>query len=111
MPGEINSSRRRFQLSLTTIMLLVAMAAIAIGWWTDHARLKRQLRDRNAEIRVFALQNTDAAEVAAVLQKLFPDTKWDPTRIASDNRINGVVVAASRERLDVIEATLLQLDQ
>ena len=54
MPVEINKSRRRFQFRLSTIMLLIAIAAIAVGWWTDHARLVQQLRARDTEIRVFA---------------------------------------------------------
>lgn len=111
MPAEINKSRRRFQLRLTTIMLLIAIAATAVGWWADHSRLVQQLRAQDTEIRVFALQNSDAAEIAAALQKLFPDTKSDPTRISSDNRTNGLIVSASSDRLDVIEATLMRLDR
>ncbi len=105
--AEIPEARRRIQLSLTTIMLLIAIAAVAIAWWTDHSRLVQQLQARNLQIMVFSLQNADAAKAAAALNEQFPDSKSDPTRISVDARTNGLIVSASSETLTKIEALLL----
>lgn len=106
-----NPKRQRFQLSIATVMLLIAIVAISAAWWTDHSRLMQQLRARDIQIKVFSLQNADVATTAAALKEQFPDSKWEPTRISIDGRTNGLIVSAPSDTLDKIEALLMRMDR
>ena len=44
-------NRGFFRFSLRTVMFSVALAALAIAWWCDHASLARQLKDAERKIQ------------------------------------------------------------
>lgn len=111
MPVENNEPRRPFQFRLATLILLMVIIALASAWWADHVRLMRQLHSGHKEIKVFVLQNLNATQVAASLQRLLPDSELASITIAVDRRTNSLIVSGTSAGLDEIEATLTRLDQ
>jgi hypothetical protein len=41
----------KWQYSLKTYLMLIAVLAMAIGWWCDHQRLQSQLDDAKRQIQ------------------------------------------------------------
>lgn len=41
----------RPQFSLQTFILVIALIALAIGWWSDHYRLSEQLRKERMRVQ------------------------------------------------------------
>ena len=78
------------------------MAALA----ARHNQQNVQL-PQGATTRVFALQNSPAAESARVLSEILGGK---PLRIAVDERTNSLIVMADEETSEVVEALLTRLD-
>ena len=107
-----NSTRRRFfQLNLATIMLLMVIVAVVVAWWSDHSRLMKELQNRELEIRVYNLINTDAGQIAKTVTEQFPDTPYDPVRLSVDQRLNAIIISGHASKLDQIQALLQRLDE
>ncbi len=65
---------------------------------------------QHAALKVFALQNSDANEIAKIFRGLF-DPKQQNVRIGADKRTNSLIVSTSDlPLLDKIEALLMHLD-
>lgn len=63
--------------SLSNLLLLVAVVAVAIGWWCDHARL----RDANARLNAEAAALFQEANAGSTITALgFPNGELPPSR-------------------------------
>jgi hypothetical protein len=63
-------------------------------------------------LKIFSLQNASASDAAAILQSVLPVSQnEEPLRIGVDARSNALIVSASEEKLKIIEAVLLRLDE
>ncbi len=105
---------RRYQWTLRTLMMLVLIFGLMVGWWVDHRRLTRRIPTRpqpSLEVRVFSIVNGDSKELAAAIGELFPGDNENPPKITAESRTNSVMVRGTAEDLNVIEAILLKLDQ
>ena len=110
---EDDRSSRRPQLSLRTLMLIVLVLAIAIGWWVDHSRLVRRVPEQsqpNLVIKIFSLENGDAQELTKALRELFPPDSTGSMHVACDARTNSIMARGTTADLKLIEAILLRLD-
>jgi Bacterial type II/III secretion system short domain len=65
-------------------------------------------RDRNTQVRVFALQTAKAANMLRVLAQVYGDK---PMRMSADEAQNAIIVAAPPEHLQAVEELIRALDQ
>ena len=64
--------------SLSNLLLVVAVVAVAIGWWCDHARLRNANARLNAEAAAL-FQEANAGSTITALQ--FPNGELPPSQI------------------------------
>lgn len=65
--------------SLSNLLLVVTVAAVATGWWCDHARLRTANARLNAEAA--ALMSDWNAGGSTITALKFPNGKLPPSRV------------------------------
>ena len=66
--------------SLSNLLFVVAVVAIAIGWWCDHARLRNANARSNAEAAAL-FQEANARGSTAFTALDFPNGELPPSRV------------------------------
>ncbi len=110
---EDRISPRRRQLTLRTLMLVVLILALSLGWWVDRGNLKKQIPAQpqpNLEVKIFTLLNGKAQELAGAIRELFPSDPANPLYVASDPITNSIIVRGTEGDLEVVEAILLKIE-
>lgn len=64
--------------------------------------------DAEPQIKIFHLQNAEAAALAGILAQLFPNTKMN---VGVDHRTNSLIINGPEDELMKVEAILLRLDE
>ena len=110
---EVRTLPRKRQLTLRTLMLVVLILALSLGWWVDHGNLKKQIPAQpqpNLEVNIFTIRNGKAQELAGAIRELFPSDAANPLYIASDPNTNSIMVRGTAGDLEVVEAILLKIE-
>lgn len=102
---------RWYQYRLSTLLLIVLIVALALGWWVDRSRLARQIPAQPQGIKVFSVVNADATELSNALRDLFSKDESDPVFVAVEPRTKQIIVRGPTGKLTEIEAIVLRLDQ
>jgi hypothetical protein len=101
--------RRLLQLRLSTLLLMVAMLALAAGWWSDHLRLERKIRMLTRETVILNLNYVNSDDAVRTLRGMH---QGDTDLVfGSDSRSNSVVVSGSPKAIASIKAVIERLDQ
>jgi type II secretory pathway component GspD/PulD (secretin) len=108
-PHPERKRRRLLQLRLSTLLLVMAMFALAAGWWADRLRLEKKIRMLTNETVVFHLKYVQSDDAVRILSQMYPgETKL---AFGSDSRSNSIVVSGPVEAIASIEASINRLDQ
>ncbi len=110
---EDRTSPRRRQLTLRTLMLVVLILALALGWWVDHGNLTKKIPAQpppNLEIMITSLRNANAQEMVNAVRELFPNNAARPLYIAGDPNTNSIMFRGTKEDLEIVEAILLKIE-
>ena len=55
---------KKFRFSLRSLLFLVTLCAVLLGWWADHRRLTQRMRDLEEEMMIKqAIQSGEMTEV------------------------------------------------
>jgi type II secretory pathway component GspD/PulD (secretin) len=105
---ESPRARRWFQLRLSTLLLLVMIAALSAGWFADRRRLQEEIESLQRKTAVISLSYLSADDAAGVLKDLAGTSS--EFVLGSDTRSNSIVVRGSAEDIESVKAVLRQLD-
>jgi hypothetical protein len=110
--GTCESARspgRWLQLRLSTLLLLVAIAALAAGWFADRRRLEHEIQSLRRETHVIQLKFVSSDHAAGTLKEMLGAASH--VALASDARSNCIVVTGSTRDIDSVKEVLANLDQ
>ena len=69
--------RSRWQLQLSSLLLIVVIFAVLLAWLADHRSLQSQIKPPEKKVSVvYQLQNASAHRVARKLSTLYPDQRF-----------------------------------
>ncbi len=68
------------KLSLSNLLMLVALIAVAIGWWSDRRKLSHEIETLNAECAISFQQMSHFTMANGFGALSFPDGKLPPQR-------------------------------
>ncbi|MCX7426072.1 MAG: hypothetical protein NTW96_10690 [Planctomycetia bacterium] len=104
-------STRWYQYRLSTLLLIVLIVALALGWWVDRSRLAAQIPAQPQGIKIFSVVNVDAMDLSNALRDLFSKDESDPVFVAVEPRAKQIIVRGPTGKLAEVEALVLRLDK
>jgi type II secretory pathway component GspD/PulD (secretin) len=116
MAAEATKSRegvstRWYQFRLSTLLLIVLIVALALGWWVDRSRLAAQIPAQPQGIKTFSVVYADATDLSNALRELLSKDESDPVFVAVDPRAKTIIVRGPTDKLAEVEALVLRLDK
>ena len=97
---------RRPRVRLSTLLLIVTVAACLLAWWLDHQRLASQINTAEPIIIVYRLQYLEAEDVSKIIQDAYKDQM-----LGVDANSNSLIVTATPDVHQKLELQLRTLDQ
>jgi hypothetical protein len=102
---------RWYQYRLSTLLMIVLLVALGLGWSVDRSRLAKQIPTQPQGIKVFSIVRADAVELSNALRELFSKDAAEPVFVAVDTRTKCIIVRGPTGKLAEVEALVLKLDQ
>ena len=113
-----NSRQKWRQLGLSSLLLVVTIAAVLTGWFVDHQNLRSQIKPVERKfVTVYQLQNASPARVMSELSILYPAQRFvsgatgKPSGMTKSQQDQSVIVSCDESVRDQIGIIIQHFDR
>ena len=113
-----NSRRKWWQLGLSSLLLVVTIAAVLTAWFVDHHNLRSQIKPLERKfVAVCQLQNASPARVMSELSILYPGQRFvsgatgNPSGMTKSQQDQSVIVSCDESVRDQIGIIIQHFDR